>query len=92
MQINILGITYNVQEVECVNRTDPELGEVNFLTNEIRIDKALPQDLKEQTLMHEILHAIFNLLGMYDLCEDESKVQSLVTALHQVFKTQPIFS
>lgn len=31
MQINILGITYNVQEVECVNRTDPELGEVNFI-------------------------------------------------------------
>lgn len=91
-EINILGMTYRIEEVDCVNKFEPRKGEIDFMTNEIRIDKSLPIDLKEQVLTHEILHAVFDLLGMDELCEDENKVQSLATALHQVFSEQPIFS
>ena len=61
------------------------------MSNKIRIDKNLPQSAKEQTLMHEILHAVFDLLGLYELNEDENKVQSIATALHHVFTSQVIF-
>lgn len=91
-EINILGIIYKVKEVDTVNKTNPRRGELNYLTNEIRIDKNMPKSLKEQVLMHEILHAVFDLLGLDKLAEDEKKVQSIATALHQVFSTQVIFS
>ena len=91
-EINILGMIYHVEEVDCVNKFEPRKGEINFMTNEIRIDKSLPKDLKEQTLLHEIIHAICDLLGMDELCEDETKVQGLATALHQVLSDPTIFS
>lgn len=91
-KIDILGVEYTVSEVEVVNKEEPRKGEINFLTNEIRIDRQMPISLKEQVLMHEILHAVFELLGMEKLALNERKVQSIATALHQVFATQIIFS
>lgn len=91
-EINILGCIYTVEEVDIVDRNDPKKGEINFLTNCIRIDKNLPESSKEQVLMHEILHATFDLLGYYDDAENEEKVQGLATALHQIFTSQAIFS
>lgn len=91
-EINILGVLYMVSEVDTVNKTEPRRGEINFLTNEIKIDKNMPKSLKEQVLMHEILHATFDLLGLDELAEDENKVQNIATALHQIFTAQSIFS
>lgn len=91
-KINILGIEYTIKEVTVVDKTEPKKGEINFLTNEIRIDESMPVSLKNQTLMHEILHAVFDLLGYQELAEDEEKVQGIATALHQIFTTQTIFS
>ena len=82
--IKILGLIYKITEVECVSKEELRKGEINFLTNEIRIDKNMPDDLKEQVLIHEVLHAIFDLLGYEDLCADENKVQGIASALHQV--------
>lgn len=42
--------------------------------------------------MHEILHGIFESLGMAELRDDEKAVQSLATALYHLFSTQTIFS
>lgn len=91
-RLNILGVLYEVKEVDVVNKTEPRRGEINYLTNEIRIDKNMPKSLKEQVLMHEIMHAVFDLLGLHELGEDEEKVQSIATALHHVFTSQTIFS
>ena len=91
-EVNILGVIYQVNEVDTVNKTDPRRGEINYLTNEIKIDKNMPKTLKEQVLMHEIMHAVFDLLGLYELGENEEKVQSIATALHHVFTSQTIFS
>lgn len=91
-EIDILGVIYTVEEVDTVNKTNPRRGQINFLTNVIKIDKNMPKTLKEQVLMHEILHAVFDLLGLEKLSDDEKKVQSIATALHQIFATQSIFS
>lgn len=90
-EINILGVIYRVNEADVVDKGDPCKGRINYLTNEIRIDKWLVQSAKEQTLMHEILHAVFDLLGLDELNADENKVQSIATALHHVFTSQTIF-
>ena len=90
-KIDILGVEYTVSEVDVVNKEELRKGEINFLTNEIRIDKGMPSTLKEQVLMHEILHAVFELLGMEKLAMNERKVQSIATALHHVFATQDVF-
>ena len=91
-EIDVLGVKFTVSEVDTVNKTNPRKGEIDYLTNEIRIDSNMPKTLKDQVLMHEILHAVFDLLGFDELAEDESKVQGLATALHQVFTSQIIFS
>ncbi len=91
-EINIMGVIYTVEEVEVVRKEELCKGEIDFMSNKIRIDKNLPQSAKEQTLMHEILHAVFDLLGLYELNEDENKVQSIATALHHVFTSQVIFT
>ncbi len=90
--IDILGIKYTVCEVECVNKTEPRKGEIDYLSCTIRIDRSMPDDLKRQTLMHEILPGMFEALGMYDLAQDEEKVQGIATALHQIFRRQKVFS
>ena len=41
--------------------------------------------------MHEILHALFDLLGLEDLRDDESKIQSIATGIHQLFSSQQVF-
>lgn len=91
-EINILEVIFSINEVEVVNKENPKKGEINFLTNEIRIDKNMPNSLKEQVLTHEILHAICDLLGFEEIGENETAVQSIATAIHHVFKTQVIFS
>ncbi len=90
-EINILGVIYQVNEVDVVDKEELCKGKINYMTNEIRIDRGLVQSAKEQTLMHEILHAMFDLLGLDELNADENKVQGIATALHHVFTSQTIF-
>lgn len=90
MTINILGVQYNVIEVPIVCRDEFRKGQIDYIKNEITIDKALPKESHDQVLMHEIIHAICDLQGLYDIGDDENKVQSLATALHQVFKDNAI--
>ena len=82
--IDILGIDYKVKEVECVSKEELRKGQINFLTNEIFIDKTMTAQNKRITLIHEIIHGITEALGMQDLCEDENRVQALATALYYV--------
>jgi len=92
-KINILGITYTVKEVDCVDKYAGSVqGQINYYTCEIKIDKTLPKSLKEQVLLHELLHAVAEAVGLKELNEDEQAIQSLASALYCLFKSQTIFS
>lgn len=82
--IDILGIKYEVEEVECVSKDELRKGQINFLTNKILIDNTMTDQNKNITLIHEIIHGVSEALGMSDLCENESRVQALATALYYV--------
>lgn len=90
--VEILGITYSVEEVDVVDKTELCYGQVNHFEQTIRIDKNLPTDKKEQTLLHEILHAVCENLGLLEISENEHAIQSISAALYHMFKTQTIFS
>lgn len=86
MTLNILGVSYEVVEVPIVSRDEFLKGKIDFTANTIYIDENLTREAKNQVLMHEIIHAICDLLGFYGINDDESRVQGLATAIHQLFR------
>ena len=49
--------------------------------------KPVPEDSQEQTLFHEVVHAIFDMVGRTELSQDEPLVQSFSLLMHQFFRT-----
>ncbi len=84
--VNVMGVDYAIEYVDVVNKINPEYGEVDLLGSVIRIDKNLSNDMRQVTLIHELLHCICLGLGLYDITENETTIQSLATALHDVWK------
>ena len=89
--INLLGVDISVKEVDVVCKEDPRKGEYNYLTGVIKLDQNMPTDMKNQVLMHELLHAMFDFLGLDELRDDEQKVQMIATGLHQLFTQNEAF-
>jgi hypothetical protein len=81
--------TFRVKKVkECggsLGRCKSTLGELHVVTT--WDGETIPDDSQEQTLWHEIFHAILNEIGQLKLSEDEILVQSVGAMLHQVVNT-----
>lgn len=90
-EIDLFGIKYKVIEVPVVNKEEPRRGQINFLTDEIWIDETMPKDLKEQTLMHELFHAVCDITGNADICDDERATQGISAALYYLIKRNKLF-
>ncbi len=83
--INILGIPYEIREVDIIDKGTFLVGQINYTEQVIKIAKGLGEEYRMQTLIHEILHGILDALGYSELNNDEQKVQGIASALHQVF-------
>lgn len=83
-KINVAGIDYAVKEVEGITDRFDVWGQVNYGKAIIEIDSTLSESRKEQTLVHEILHACFKDAG-YDE-QDEDMVNRVGIVLYQVLK------
>ena len=92
MKINVLGVDVSVKEVDVVCKEDPMRGMYDYLTATITIDRNMPTTMKNNVLAHELLHAIFDMLGYEELRDDEQKVQSIATAIYQVFGQNVFFT
>ena len=95
-KLNILGVEFTIIEVPVVNKDEPRKGEINYLTNEIRIDESMPLSLKNQTLMHEILHAVFlndrpKMVGRSTKVEKGRCSMTYESVLDTAFKELPEF-
>lgn len=88
MLIDIMGITFEVKEVEVIDEAAEGIvnGEIVYSQATIYLKKSLPADLKKQTLYHEILHGILVMIGQNELSCDETLVQSLSNAIYQMFE------
>lgn len=75
--LKIGAITYTVRLVE-PDEIDAKFAECDYQTNTISIIKTLPQQQQEETLIHEILHALNSKLN-------ETTCEFLAQGIYQVF-------
>jgi hypothetical protein len=79
------GITWKVRMMK---RLPGKLGDCNIQNQEIRIRENLPQDVKEQTFYHELVHAIKMAMGINGDDHDEVETDAFAMFLHQYEKTK----
>lgn len=77
----LAGTTWKVDEVEHMNN----LGETHINQALIKVDKNLPSDVKFQTFLHELGHAILYTMGESE--HDERKIDGYAHLLHQFLIT-----
>lgn len=82
MTANICGINYSVEYLEPNSREDTFMGRTDPQRATITLNKYMPQEMQEQCLIHEWLHAV---LCNYALEEtnNEILVQTLASELYR---------
>ena len=75
MKIN--GIEFKINKIEPNSRVDCFMGRCDSMNGTITINKDLPQDVADKTLIHECIHAILDMGGF----DEESGNDSLVCCL-----------
>ena len=85
-KVNICGIPYTIKLVQDeFDAVAHHYGQANLSKAEFVINTNCNIHIQEETLRHEILHAIFTHIGREDLSNDEQLVQSLANAIYQTF-------
>jgi hypothetical protein len=89
--MSINGKTFRVGEIDYSVEVVPQLyerhqlyGQVTYKDAHIQIDDSLAKDRANETLIHELLHAMLFEAGYYD--QDEELVKRLAAVLHQVLR------
>lgn len=82
--IKILGMNYEIKEVDYIERERNLVGRFDEEMQEIRIRKDISEQFKEQTLIHELVHGILVSMGKLELHEDEVFVTNFSNILHQI--------
>lgn len=85
MKVNICGIPYLILEREDWFDADTHMGMISYKDAVIRINKDMSDEIKSETICHEVLHGILIHIGREDLSLDEQLVQALANAINQSF-------
>lgn len=85
--VKIGGITYSVEQVDVVEVNDDKncIGACDRQDLVISLLKKLPRQRKDQTLIHEIMHAAVAEAGL-EFDDEEDVVNRLSIVLYQVLK------
>ena len=86
MKVNICGIPHTIIECEDHFNVDYHFGQIEFGKCEIRINKDASDEIKKETIFHEMVHGILVHLGYNAYSNDEQFVQALGNALYQSFE------
>lgn len=87
-KVNVSGVNYNVEFVDRFVENHNLQGQVIYHKGLIQIDKNMSDDKKEQTFVHEMLHACFNEAGYIE--QDEDIINRVSIVLYQVLKDNKI--
>lgn len=91
MKVNICGVQHTIIECEDVfNANATHFGQIEYTTAEIRINKGLTQEIKKETICHEMVHGILVHLGYDEQSQDEQFVQALGNAIAQGFEIKEV--
>ncbi len=83
--IKIGGIDYKITE-EDDKEIDGHFGTCFSKYGEIKLNKSLPDGIKLETLLHECLHIIFEIIGQDEISDNEKIIKPLSSTLFQVLK------
>lgn len=83
-RIKVAGIEYTINPVDKLFETYGIYGNIHYSSATINVDNSLSNDRKEQTIIHEFLHAIFFESGYEE--QDEEMINSVSITLHQVLR------
>jgi hypothetical protein len=83
-QIKVGGTIYTVNEVKGLVSKVEMFGNVDFSDCVIQVDADISDERKEQTIIHELLHAIFFESGFGPEEQSEDLVTRASNVLHQV--------
>lgn len=87
MHVEILGVNYEIKELDIIDENPNVLGQIVYQKQEIQIKKSLLKDMKNSTIIHEIVHGILFHSGKQELNEKEDLVESLSSSIYQVLKS-----
>lgn len=87
MQVEILGVNYEIKELDIIDENPNVLGQIIYQKQEIQIKKSLLKDMKNSTIIHEIVHGILFHSGKQELNEKEDLVESLSSSIYQLLKS-----
>ena len=87
MQVEILGVNYEIKELDIIDENPNVLGQIVYQKQEIQIKKSLLKDMKNSTIIHEIVHGILFHSGKQELNEKEDLVEILSSSIYQVLKS-----
>lgn len=80
-EVNILGIIYQIQYVDNpaevdIRKRESLWGQIDYWTRTIRIySKDRPEEDIWETILHEVLHGIAELLHLKSMMDDKNEVE-----------------
>jgi hypothetical protein len=83
-QLKVGGAVYTVHEIDGLVRKLNLYGNVDFSDCIIQIDSAMSEERKEQTIIHEMMHAVHFEAGYNPDEQDEDMINRTANVLHQV--------
>lgn len=84
-KIKVGGIYYDIEYKELLSESDTQLGWCRYDKARIEINNTVNEQVQEQTLIHELTHAMFNEAGI-DIENEEDVVNKMGLILHQVLQ------
>lgn len=90
-KLKVLANDYDVIEKPVINQGQALLGMIDYFKNEILICSTLSLESKHVTVLHEVLHAIFEQLGFDKEHDDEQLIKSLSTCIYLFMKDNKQF-
>jgi len=85
-QFEIFGLTFKVKQPWKVDSGN-HWGECDYSKKTIKVLRSLNREQKEITYLHEMTHAILDVLEYNELSSDEEFIERFSKALHQVLKS-----
>lgn len=87
MNVKVLAKTYEIVEVDQIEFGASLLGQIDHIEDLIKIYKNMSFQNKKVTLLHEILHSIFEQLGLDEEHDNEQLIKTISTVIVQILES-----
>lgn len=79
--VDVCGIPFKYVEVDSSDRSDGSMGRSDSKMAVITINRDMPKEVKQSTLVHEWLHAVLDCSGLGELSANEQLICALQNEL-----------